>query len=103
MKHIIEDTELDFIDDNDIKRSLRIGIDALNELDLWDWLRSFTLCNEMFVMKSHENLDRIEKYMFDHDDIHSGASFSLIMRNLKMIANYGWTTFVEYCCERQTT
>lgn len=101
MKLFIEENHIDFIADPDIRKSLKIGIDALNDLDLWEWLAATTLYNEMFVMINHPNLNKIEQYMSDHDDIHSGASFGLIMRNLKIISNYGWTIFVEYSTQKR--
>lgn len=85
-----------FIQGDDIRRSIKIGIDALNDLDLWEWLSAFTLYNDIFVMRKHENLDKIEEYMSDHGDIRSGASFGLIMRTLQMIAKYGWSMYVDY-------
>lgn len=96
MKLIIEEVHMKFIEDENIRRSLKIGIDALNDLDLWEWLSAFTLYNDMFIMRNHHNLELIEHYMSDHGDHHSGASFGMIMRNLQMISKYGWAQFVEY-------
>lgn len=104
MRLVIEEHHMKFIKDEDIRRSIKIGIDALNDLDLWEWLSGFSLYsdNETFAMKNHENLDRIEEYMSDHGDIHSGASFGLIIRTLQMIAKYGWSTYVDYYMSKFT-
>lgn len=96
MKLLIEEIHMKFIEDEDIRKSLKIGIDALNDLDLWSWLSGFQLYNDGFVMRNHSNLELIEHYMRDCGDHHSGASFGLIMRNLQMISKFGWDHFVDY-------
>lgn len=78
--------KFDFVKDKDIRKSLYSGYETIDELQLRDWLKTF---DGSFVFNRHQKIKIIEETMFAKDGvIHSGASFSLVMRNLEMIAKY---------------
>ena len=71
---------------------LRNMWEAINKLNLWSWLYSFTPKeNEGFMFSGAPEIMAIGK----ETDImgHSGASFAFCMRHMEKIAKNGW---VEY-------
>ncbi len=70
---------------------------AVTAAGLWDWLRDNPPPEgKGFMFWGHPNLKEIEKHMkmLDH---HSGSSYGWTMRNMQVIAEKGWDTYVATC------
>jgi hypothetical protein len=65
--------------------------EAITELNLWDWLRTFTPKeNEGFMWSRSPEINQIASHPKVDSDGHSGASFAWTMRNMEVIAKRGW-------------
>ena len=76
------------------------GVWAMNQTNMWNWLRKFEpLASNGFMFSSDKELYIIESMMHSSEAPeqvgHSGASFGLTMRNLKYIANNGLNAYRE--------
>jgi hypothetical protein len=83
---------LNFIEDNWTRVNILNGIWALNETNMWGWLRKYQPYNGFMLSNSRE-LNIICQMM---DSLkapvivsHSGGSFAVTMRHLKYIAENG--------------
>jgi hypothetical protein len=75
-------------------RMLKNMYDAITELDLWDWLRTFTPEKDKgFMWSPAPEIGRISHHPKVDSDGHSGASFAFCMRHMEMIAKEGWHTY----------
>jgi hypothetical protein len=86
----------DFIEDIDFRKSSELAYIAISELYLWNWLKLYNPPDNCFLFNLHQNLIEIEDKLFQNGDIHSGASFSIVMQNMKYIAIYGFENWKEY-------
>jgi hypothetical protein len=65
--------------------------EAITELNLWEWLRTFTPKeNEGFMWSRAPEINQIGSHPKVDSDGHSGASFAWTMRNMEVIAKRGW-------------
>ena len=81
--------DFSFIRDEHTRRLVSNGYDAVNQLELWSWLKTFEPnANEGFSWSNHPNINRIIQKMESLPDApgHSGCSFALTMRHLEYIA-----------------
>lgn len=90
----------DFITCSMTKSCMLNGVWALNQTNMWNWLREFEpLSSNGFMFSPDKELNIIEKMMDSSEASvqvgHSGASFALTMRNLKFIANNGLDAYRE--------
>ena len=75
---------------------------AINQCELWEWLRDFDPPrDEGFMFCDTPELRRITAAMHEHNDIgHSGSSFAFVMRLMQYIATHGFAKFkVDYLRE----
>ena len=82
----------DFIRDEHTRRMVSNGYQAVEQLELWSWLKSFEPeDNEGFMFSSNGNISRIVEKMESLPDPpgHSGSSFAITMRQLEFIAKHG--------------
>lgn len=85
-------TNFNFITDSHTRDLVSNGYVAVTELELWDWMRTFTPAqNEGFMWSSHPNINKIVKKMesLPNPPGHSGSSFAFTMRALEYIAKNG--------------
>jgi hypothetical protein len=65
--------------------------EAINELKLWDWLRTFTPEKKDGIMWSPApEISKIGNHPKVDSDGHTGASFAWTMRHMEVIAKKGW-------------
>lgn len=84
--------DFSFIKDGFTRSMISNGHDAVSQLELWDWLRTFEpKADEGFMWSNHPNIKNIGKKMheIDKDIGHSGSSFGFTMRTLHYIAQNG--------------
>ena len=82
----------DFIIDEHTRRLVSNGYQAVEQLELWSWMKSFEPeANEGFMFSSNRNISKIMKKMESLPDPpgHSGSSFGMTMRHLEFIAKHG--------------
>jgi len=78
--------QCDYIKNDTHKKMILDGVDALNKLKLWDWLKNFEPdADRGFIFTNDVNLDKLHRET-DHSG-HSGVSFAIMMRILKRVAN----------------
>jgi hypothetical protein len=80
-------------------RSLVInGYNAVNQLELWPWLKNFDPNDDGFMFSEHPNAMMIMQKMESLPDApgHSGASFGITMRYLEYIAKNDMDKYKEY-------
>jgi hypothetical protein len=78
---------------DNFKKELEDGINAVNTLELWDWLKSYDLDSDRFG--EHPNIGKIDsklKYLSGH----SGGSHGFMMSSLIYIAKHGFEDYVLY-------
>jgi hypothetical protein len=59
------------------------GVDALNALNLWHWIKCFDP-NRGFVMSGHNNVSKLQTFL-EKDD-HSGVTLACLLRLLQKIS-----------------
>ena len=69
---------------------LRNGYHAINQLELWDYMKKNT---ESYMWSEDKEPRRISQRMSDLGIGHSGSSFGWTMRELQSIAVYGEETY----------
>ncbi len=82
----------DFIQYSWEKIMLENGYQSINELELWDWIKTY---DQRFMCSVHPNLILIIEKMqsLPNPPNHSGASFGHSMRVLQYIAKEGLERF----------
>jgi hypothetical protein len=84
---------------NEHTRSLVInGYNAVNQLELWSWMKKFKPGDDGFMFSEHPNVSMIGMKMESLPDApgHSGGSFALTMRHLEYIAKNDMEKYKEY-------
>lgn len=85
--------DFSFIKDTMSREMLEDGYSTISNLELWDWMKSYTPEEgKGFMFSSHENITKIGNTMKTG---HSGSSFGWTMRSLESIAKKGWESFVD--------
>lgn len=86
--------DFSFIKDNHSKSMLEDAYKTITDLELWDWMKSYTPEEgKGFMFSNHENITKIGQTMTTG---HSGASFAWTMRNMEGIAKDGWEFYVKH-------
>ena len=81
----------DFITDESTRTMMETAYHAVNQLELWDYLRGHS---GSFMFSGNKNVDRIyEKIEEFGYEGHSGASFGITLQTIKYIADYGFQAF----------
>jgi hypothetical protein len=94
--------DFSFISDEHTRSLVINGYNAVNQLELWSWLKDFEPAeNEGFAWSKHPNVSMIGMKMASLPDApgHSGSSFALTMRHLEYIAKNGMHKYKEYITE----
>jgi hypothetical protein len=94
--------DFSFISDEHTRSLVINGYNAVNQLELWSWLKDFEpAANEGFAGSKHPNVSMIGMKMESLPDApgHSGSSFALTMRHLEYIAKNGMAKYKEYITE----
>lgn len=83
--------EFSFLTDINTRRLIQNGYRAVDELELWSWLKTFEPENGSFMFCNHPNVILIGNKMHELPDPpgHSGSSFSFTMKHLHFIAKNG--------------
>ena len=85
--------DFSFIKDASSRSMLEDAYKTITDLDLWNWMKSYTPEEgKGFMYSNHENITIIGKEMKTG---HSGASFGWTMRNMEGIAKDGWEFYVK--------
>jgi hypothetical protein len=70
---------------------------AITELNLWHWLRTFTPeKKEGFMWSPAPEISQIGHHPKVDSDGHSGASFAWCMRHMEVIAKEGWHHYYSF-------
>ena len=86
--------DFSFISDNMFKQSIQNAYNYVNSNQLWDFFKTFEPDHDKgYMFSNHPTLVQISKAL--DSDGHSGASFALTMRNMQLIANNDWDTYVH--------
>jgi hypothetical protein len=90
--------DFSFISDEHTRSLVVNGYKAANQLELWQWLKTFDPSDEGFSWSKHPNISIIGQKMESLPDApgHSGASFALTIRHLEYIAKNGMHKYKEY-------
>ncbi len=71
--------------------------DAICELNLWEWLKTYTPDEDRGFMFSYsKEVNEIIQHSKVVSDRHSGASFAWCMRNMEVIAKNGWDHYFAH-------
>lgn len=90
--------DFEFISDEHTRSLVINGYNAVNQLELWSWMKEFDPNSDGFMFSKHPNLSIISQKMESLPDApgHSGSSFGLTMRHLEYIAKNGMNKYKEY-------
>ena len=88
-------SRFNFIQDSTFKTCLEDAYDAVDEMELWEYLQnnlfhSFAYYNGPDVQLHFELLKKA-----DRRNLHSGASYGITMRNIEQIAKNGFDQWKE--------
>jgi len=88
-------SDFDFIEDSHTRSMVSNGSDAVTQLELWEWLKSFEPGSTGFMFSDDSNVTRIGNKMesMPNPPSHSGSSFALTMRHLQYIAKHGMNEY----------
>jgi hypothetical protein len=92
-------TDFSFISDEHTRSLVINGYNAVNQLELWSWLKDFEPAeDDGFMFSQHPNVSMICQKMESLPDApgHSGSSFGLTMRHLEYIAKNGMAKYKDY-------
>lgn len=78
---------------DNFKKELEDGINAVNTLELWDWLKTYDLSKDRFG--EHPNIGKIDSKL-EYLGGHSGGSHGFMMGSLIHIAKYGFEEYVLF-------
>lgn len=93
MAHTFAEGDFSFIKDNHSKQMLEDGYKTITDLELWDWMKSYTPDEDKgFMFSNHAHINKIGNAMKTG---HSGSSFGWTMRNMEAIAKDGWEEYVK--------
>lgn len=103
---MIPNCEMDFsfIPDGTTRACISNGYEAMDQLELWDWLKSFEPAeNEGFMWSSDPNVQKIGNKMesLTSSTGHSGMSFAITMRHLHYIAKNGLDSYKIFVTTQQ--
>ena len=81
----------DFIEDSHTRSMVSNGYQAVTQLELWPWLKSFEPGSTGFMFSNDPNITRIGNKMesLPNPPGHTGSSFSFTLRHLQYIAKHG--------------
>ena len=83
-----------FITDNMFRQAIQNAYNYIDSNNLWDFFKTYDPDHDKgFLFSSHPTLEQISTAL--HNDGHSGASFAITMRNMQLIANNDWDTYVQ--------
>ena len=88
----MEKPDFTFIKEGMTRDCIVNGYEAVSQLELWEWFKSYTLDEgEGFMFNDHPNVTKIGNKMHELPDSpgHSGFSFGFTMRHLHYIAKNG--------------
>lgn len=88
-----------FINDSSTRRFVKNGFNAVTQLQLWSWLKTFEPePDQGFMFSSNSNISEIGKKMHELPDSpgHSGSSFAFTMRQLHYIAKNGMDKYKKF-------
>jgi len=84
--------DFSFINDGMTRQNIENGYQAVTELELWSWLKTFEPePGRGFMWSTHGNITKIGNKMAElpNSPGHSGSSFGFTMRHLHYIAKNG--------------
>jgi hypothetical protein len=85
-------TDFSFIRDPHTRHMVSNGYTAVNQLELWKWMKEYIPENDKgFMFSDHPYINRIMAKMesLPNPPGHSGSSFAVTMRHLEYIAKHG--------------
>ena len=83
----------------DFRPSLINMAKAITELELWNWMKTYTPEDgKGFMFSSHPNFHKISAKV--DSDGHSGATFAYAMRCMECIAKEGFESFSEFSTKK---
>jgi hypothetical protein len=90
-------TTFDFIRDSWERQMVENGYQAIQELELWDWLKTYESDKYGFMCSTDDIILQISEKMqsLPNRPNHSGASFGHSMRILQFIAKEGFERYKQ--------
>ena len=86
--------DFSFIQNNMFKHVIQNAYTYVNNNNLWEFFKTYTPEHDKgYMFSKHPTLDQISTAL--DKDGHSAASFALTMRNMQLIANNDWNTYVN--------
>jgi len=92
---MVSGVSFDFETNDLMRMSLEDAYDAVNELDLWDYLRNTEFHSFSYYKGPEVKLHITLLNLVDKRNIHSGASYGITMRNMEQIAKVGFEKWKE--------
>lgn len=83
-----------FIKNENEEKPLKIVYDTISELDLWNFLKSYT--GKSFMMSTDTNINSIRKHPNVKEILGSDVDFEIYMQNMFLIATHGWEYYVNF-------
>lgn len=84
-----------FIEDVDIRKSMEMAFISITELNFWECLSNYKPPKDSFIYDiNNPYLIALEERLYQKGEIHSGASFALVMNAMYYIAKHGWNKWV---------
>lgn len=89
--------DLSFISDTHTRAMIQNGHQAITQLELWPWLKTFDPEDGGFMFSSDPHINMISEKMdsLPNPPGHSGSSFGFTMRHLQFIAKHGLQKYME--------
>lgn len=100
MSNLGMSANFDFIMDWSSRKAVSNGYTAISQLELWEWLKTFTPEHDKgFMFSDNKNISKIITKMESLPDApgHSGSSFGWTMRQLEFIAKQGLDKYKDLC------
>jgi hypothetical protein len=89
--------DFSFVEDKDIRKSMEIAYESITELSFWDWLSTYRPPHNSFMYDINPYVVAIEERLTQKGEVHSGASFALVMNAMQYIARHGWDKWIKLC------
>jgi len=94
---IPENPDFTFISNENEKLMLINAYNTITNMDKWNYLRNYEADPLLgFMFNQNDEINIIKGQInLDYNDLHSGVSLALTMRNMYIIAKYGFTEYRE--------
>ena len=85
----------DFVRNKMEKTVLHDAYEAVNDMNLWDYLKENTFETFTYYDGPHKQLHQELLEKADKNNMHSGSSYGITMRNMEQIAKQGFEVWKQ--------